>query len=53
MLVVGFGFLADVWTTKQLPVALSIFNVVPFCGPATGYIYNPVLHSLKNYTNFW
>jgi hypothetical protein len=41
MLVVGFGFLADVWTTKQLPVALSIFNVVPFCGPATGYIYKP------------
>ncbi|KAI2478281.1 MFS 1 domain containing protein [Pyrenophora tritici-repentis] len=38
MLVVGFGFLADVWTPKQLPVVLSIFNVVPFCGPAAGQL---------------
>jgi MFS family permease len=42
MLVLGFGLLADIWTSKQLPVALSIFNVVPFCGPSAGFVYNPI-----------
>lgn len=40
MLVVGFGYLADIWTPRQLPVALSVFNMVPFCGPAAGYVHN-------------
>ena len=37
-LVVGFGMLADVWDASELPIALSIFNTVPFCGPAAGYV---------------
>lgn len=38
VLVVGFGVLADVWSPAQLPIALSIFNTIPFCGPAVGYV---------------
>ncbi|KAF2450241.1 putative MFS transporter [Karstenula rhodostoma CBS 690.94] len=49
MLVVGFGFLADVWTTKQLPVALSIFNVVPFCGPAAGQLVSSYIIPQKTW----
>ncbi|KAI9877108.1 MAG: hypothetical protein M1830_004759 [Pleopsidium flavum] len=40
VLVVGFGLLADTWTPTQLPIALSIFNTVPFCGPAIGQTIN-------------
>ena len=29
--------LADVWNSSELPIALSIFNTIPFCGPAAGY----------------
>lgn len=39
VLVVGFGVLTDVWNPAQLPIALSVFNTVPFCGPAMGYVY--------------
>lgn len=39
VLVVGFGVLTDIWSPAQLPVALSVFNTIPFCGPAIGYVY--------------
>jgi MFS family permease len=35
-LVVGFGLLSDIWGPSHLPIALSIFNTIPFCGPAIG-----------------
>lgn len=47
MLVVGFGFLADVWTPRQLPVALSVFNMVPFCGPAAGQLVSSYIVGQK------
>lgn len=40
VLVVGFGILVDIWNSAELPIALSIFNTVPFCGPAVGYAYS-------------
>lgn len=41
VLVVGFGILVDIWNPAELPIALSIFNTVPFCGPAVS------THTLK------
>ncbi|KAF2634034.1 MFS general substrate transporter [Massarina eburnea CBS 473.64] len=35
--------MADVWTARELPVALSVFNVVPFCGPAAGQLVSSYL----------
>ncbi|KAK3294136.1 putative MFS transporter [Chaetomium fimeti] len=39
-LVVGFGLLTDVWGSHRLPIALSIFNTVPFMGPSVGQLVN-------------
>ncbi|GAB1312746.1 MFS general substrate transporter [Madurella fahalii] len=39
-LVVGFGLLTDIWAPHQLPIALSVFNTVPFMGPSIGQLVN-------------
>ncbi|KAI0858238.1 putative MFS transporter [Xylaria cubensis] len=37
-LVVGFGLLTDIWAPHQLPIALSVFNTIPFMGPSAGQL---------------
>ncbi|RYC58484.1 hypothetical protein CHU98_g7728 [Xylaria longipes] len=42
-LVVGFGLLTDIWAPHQLPIALSVFNTVPFMGPSAGQLASAFL----------